>query len=604
MAKPIIETLDVNYCKLSDNTRNLAGQQFNNWLVLGYKGNQCWLCECQCEKHTKKIIRAYELTKEISKSCGCTKKVKESIYNYVGNTFKDVTIIKSVGRGRYLGRCKCGAEKLISGNDIKRGRAITCNHFKQDEYNIYIGKKFGELEVVEVNGAKAICKCSCGNTVEYYISALVQGTIKSCGCIRDRKSQLLVGKKFGYLTIEKYMGHGVYQCKCICGKTVNWTTSNITQDNIHSCGCMESYIMRVKKDALYNRKRTDMQLKYVESKENLEKVILENTNTTITLKDLASILGTSLYNTSYYIDKYDLKRYITDMTFYSYDEREVGNYIESKGIHIERHNKYILNGQELDIYIPDKRMAIEFNGSYWHSTIHKDKYYHQNKTIACAKQGIQLIHIFEHEWKNNKDSIINYLDYILDDTKTVYARKCTLHKVIDIDEEKDFLNKYHLQGYTHSEIALGLYYDNKLISLMSFGAPRFNHNYEYEIIRYCVASNYKIFGGAQKIFKYFIDNVDVQSIITYCNISKFTGNMYTRLGFTPIQPEPITQPNYVWVGTDNKVVTRYQTQKSKLIDKGYGTVDQSEDDIMYSLGYRKIYDSGNIELEWRREENA
>ena len=80
--------------------------------------------------------------------------------------------------------------------------------------------------------------------------------------------------------------------------------------------------------------------------------------------------------------------------------------------------------------------------------------------------------------------------------------------------------------------------------------------------------------------------------------------MYTRLGFTPIQPEPITQPNYVWVGTDNKVVTRYQTQKSKLIDKGYGTVDQSEDDIMYSLGYRKIYDSGNIELEWRREENA
>lgn len=206
--------------------------------------------------------------------------------------------------------------------------------------------------------------------------------------------------------------------------------------------------------------------------------------------------------------------------------------------------------------------------------------------------------------KNNKKGIINYLDNILEDNETVYARKCTLHKVIDIDEEKDFLNKYHLQGYTHSEIALGLYYDNKLISLMSFGAPRFSHNYEYEIIRYCVAGNYKIIGGAQKLFKYFTDNIDVQSIITYCNISKFTGNMYTRLGFTPIQPEPITQPNYVWVGTDNKVVTRYQTQKSKLIDKGYGTVDQSEDDIMYSLGYRKIYDSGNIKLEWRREAHA
>ena len=604
MVNPVINTLDDNYCELRSREEDLTNKQFNNWLVLGYKGNQCWLCECQCENHTKKIISAYGLENGLSKSCGRTKEERETMPNYVGNTYKDITIIKSVGRGRYLGRCKCGAEKLISGCDIKRGKAITCNHFKQDEYNSYIGKKFGELEVVKVTGAKATCKCSCGNTVEYYISGLLTGSIKSCGCIRDRKSQLLVGKKFGYLTIEKYLGHGIYQCKCVCGKIVNWRTGNITQDKAHSCGCMESYVMRTKKDALYNRKRTDIQLGYVESKENLEKIILENTNTPIDLKDLAEILGTSVYSTIYYVDKYNLRKYIKDMTFYSYDEKDIGNYIESKGIHIERHNKSVLRNQELDIYIPDKRIAIEFNGSYWHSTVHKDKYYHQNKTIDCAKHGVQLIHIFEYEWKNDKDSIINYLDNILGNSTTIYARKCTLRKITDIDEERDFLNKYHLQGYTHSEIALGLYYNDKLISLMSFDKPRFNHSYEYEIIRYCVASNYKIIGGAQKLFKYFIDNMDVQSIITYCNISKFTGNMYTRLGFTPIQPEPITQPNYVWVNADSKVIERYQTQESELIDKGYGTVEKSEDDIMYSLSYMKIYDSGNIQLEWRRKRNA
>ena len=99
--------------------------------------------------------------------------------------------------------------------------------------------------------------------------------------------------------------------------------------------------------------------------------------------------------------------------------------------------------------------------------------------------------------------------------------------------------------------------------------------------------------------KTFIKEYKPISILTYVDISKFTGNSYTRLGFKPTKEEPITEPNYVWVkeGTNN-YLTRYQTQKHKLVREGLGTSEQTEDEIMRQLGYLRIYDSGNLKMEW------
>jgi hypothetical protein len=104
------------------------------------------------------------------------------------------------------------------------------------------------------------------------------------------------------------------------------------------------------------------------------------------------------------------------------------------------------------------------------------------------------------------------------------------------------------------------------------------------------------------MFSYFLKQYNPTSIITYSDISKFTGNCYTKIGFKPIQPNPITEPNYVWVSADkNTVLSRYQTQKQRLIDEGLGTEDQTEDNIMSMLNFLKVYDSGNIRLEWIKE---
>ena len=92
-----------------------------------------------------------------------------------------------------------------------------------------------------------------------------------------------------------------------------------------------------------------------------------------------------------------------------------------------------------------------------------------------------------------------------------------------------------------------------------------------------------------------------QSIITYSDISKFTGNVYTRLKFKPIQPNPITEPNYIWVDKKTgSVLTRYKTQKHKLLEFGIGNIEQTENEIMLEQGYYKIYNSGNIKLEYKK----
>ena len=93
---------------------------------------------------------------------------------------------------------------------------------------------------------------------------------------------------------------------------------------------------------------------------------------------------------------------------------------------------------------------------------------------------------------------------------------------------------------------------------MTFGKPRFNKNYEWELIRYATAKH--IIGGAGKLLKYFERNYKPKSIITYADRRFSQGNMYYKLGFTTIN---FTEINYWWI-TDDLRLSRYQTQKHKF----------------------------------------
>lgn len=289
-----------------------------------------------------------------------------------------------------------------------------------------------------------------------------------------------------------------------------------------------------------------------------------------------------------YVSKYGLEEEILYKTSRSCYEIEIKDFLDSLNIKYSCSRRDIISPLELDIFLDDLNIAIEFNGNYWHSDLKKDTLYHSNKSSLCEEKGIRLIHIYEYEWKNYKEKILNYIKDLISPKIKIGARKCKV-KELSVREAKDFLEKYHLQGYASSSIRVGLYYNEELMEIMSFSKSRFSKNYEYEISRLASKSGYEITGGASKIFKYFEKNYKPKNIITYCDRDKFTGKVYENLGF--IKKET-TQPGYLWINSQkNLALSRYQCTRKVLEKRGFfGT----EDEVMRSLGFLKIYNSGNF----------
>ena len=271
-------------------------------------------------------------------------------------------------------------------------------------------------------------------------------------------------------------------------------------------------------------------------------------------------------------------------------EQLLADYIENLGYKIIRNDRKLISPYELDIVIPEKKLAIEFNGIYYHNEdILHNPQYHLMKTEMCEKIGYRLIHIFEHEWDFQQDLIKNKLKSILGIyNEKIYARKCIVKKV-NIKEKNEFLNKYHIQGEDKSKIKLGLYFKDELVAVMTFGKPRFNQRYNWELIRYATSKH--IIGGAGKLLSYFKKHYP-GSIITYADRRFSQGNMYQKLGFTLIDK---SSPNYWWSNGVN-TYSRYQCMKHNLknILKEKFDNSLSETENMLSVGYYQIYDCGNL----------
>ena len=324
-------------------------------------------------------------------------------------------------------------------------------------------------------------------------------------------------------------------------------------------------------------------IKYFANKETTEDFLKKNYNEKTTLIQLSKDTGVSRTVVGQYIHKYGLEDYIEYDCKVSQPEKDIVEYLTSKGItNIVQSDRDILDGKEIDIYLPDYNVGIEFNGDYWHSELKIDKKYHYDKSMLANSKGVFLYHIFSHEWADEEKRIriLNHLDNILHlNENKIYARKCMIREV-DVAEKNDFLNENHIQGKDNSTIKLGLYYNDELVSLMTFCYPRFSKKYNWELSRFCSKHNYNVIGGASKLFKYFVDNYikDGDVIVSYSDIAKTTGKIYKTLNFEFVND---AEPNYIWWKSDDDYKTRYQCQMV------------NERIIMESNGYIKIYDCGN-----------
>lgn len=291
----------------------------------------------------------------------------------------------------------------------------------------------------------------------------------------------------------------------------------------------------------------------------------------------------------------------------SYNQKDSQPNLEFKAL-LEQHNinferEYCLDKKLFDFKI--ENTLVEINPTFTHnSTFTPFKYnkpiakvYHKNKSELAQKYNFKCIHIFD--W-DDKLKIINLL---ANKQQVIAGRNCEVKEITKEDSDA-FLVANHLQGSAKATFRLGLFYKNDLISVMTFGKPRYNKNYQWELIRYC--SKAKVIGGAEKLFKTFINLQDPASVISYCDLSKFTGDTYLKLNFKLLRK---SSPSKHWYN----VRTKEHYTDALLRKQGFSRLinhcDAKDDslptnnnrDLMIGAGFVEVFDCGQATYIWQAE---
>lgn len=284
-------------------------------------------------------------------------------------------------------------------------------------------------------------------------------------------------------------------------------------------------------------------------------------------------------------------------------EQLICEFLDSLDVSYERNRRTVIRPKELDIWIPDHNLGIEFHGLYWHSES-RDSYNkrrHVEKYELAQANGIHLIQIFEDEWIENSDLIKSLIQSKLGIPQKVhYARKARIEEIA-WSQARQFLSENHLQGAGiagSSNIALTV--DGEIVALAVFGPLRKllgakSEPNKYELYRFCNPKNTFCVGGFERILKFFIDQFDPAEIISYSDNRYFTGETYQRSKF---EKASNGSPGY-WYTDGVRRYHRASFTKRKLVEAGHPS-DQSEYEIMLGLGYDRIWDCGHSKWIWRK----
>lgn len=266
-------------------------------------------------------------------------------------------------------------------------------------------------------------------------------------------------------------------------------------------------------------------------------------------------------------------------------------------------DRSILKPSEIDFLIDDKKIGIEANGIYWHSSNYKSKRYHLDKTEKCLDKGINLIHVFEDEVILKKDIVRSRILSIFGIyEKRLYARKCNI-RMVGSQDSNIFLDENHLQGRCGASVRIGLFLDDELVSLMTFSKERkslgrSHKEGSWELIRFCNKINHLVIGGASKLFNYFINNFDPTLITSFCDRRwSPSTSFYYKLGFNFSYN---TEPNY-WYYENNsyRKFHRFSFRKDVLVKEGFDP-NKTEFEIMAERKFLRVYDCGNSKWEWKK----
>jgi len=442
----------------------------------------------------------------------------------------------------------------------------------------------------------------CGTIVEQsYRNYLAQNNGKFCRTCRNKHTANRpdVKEKQSKILKEKWMNHEYREktsksLSIACTKSWTGDLGKIRRSNLSNNNPMNDFLIRKKlSESTTETKQsicdyiTSIGYEYINHKKILDKVIVEYkcNNGHIIQQRLNDLRG-----------GHRCKECFSSS---SLAEKEIAEYIKNliPDTNIIFNDRSIIKPLELDIVIPEKHIAIEYCGLYWHSYIRggKDRKYHLHKHILCDKQGYQLITIFEDEWLYKKEIVKNRLKHFLKKERGLYARKCTINE-ISSGLAKNFIELHHIQGYAQSSIRLGAFLNNILVAVMTFSTGNISKgnksiNNVWELSRFCTSCS--VVGIAGKLLAYFERNYKPIEIYSYADKRWSNGNVYNKIGFTFVKN---TDPN-MWYIPTNEIVRlhRFNFRKDRI--KHLATKEgMTEWDIMQEQGYDKIYDCGNMKF--------
>ena len=381
--------------------------------------------------------------------------------------------------------------------------------------------------------------------------------------------------------------------------------------------CMEKYGVKNPSHA--------EQSKYKISESSKKKIKFATSKNLITAKELAKLFEKDKHtiidviqllniniitfetDNHYYISKNDifkLEDYFskTEMSGTSYSEKEIVDFIKSiYSEEIIENSKKIIPPKELDIYIPQKNLAIEFNGVHWHDENHIDKNYHLMKTKMCNENNIDLIHVFEDDWLYKKEIVKSMIASRLGIyQQKIFARKCEC-RILDYKLYKELLQKFfdknHLQGFAKCDIFVGLFYNDELIQCIGFNKKGW-HDGNVELTRMVTRMNTQVIGGFSKLMNFVKKVYGFSKITSYVYRAWFNGKGYLASGFEIVKENP---PSYSYVINGRRIHKSYfrKNKIKKMYERGeikFYNDDKSEHEIMLENNIYRIYDCGTIKV--------
>lgn len=277
-------------------------------------------------------------------------------------------------------------------------------------------------------------------------------------------------------------------------------------------------------------------------------------------------------------------------------EEEVAAIFVKAGLEVERGAR-ILDGREIDIYLPGLKFGIELHGLHWHTEPKVGKTYHREKWESAEQKGIRLVQVFEDEWANKKDIVVDRLLAMVGRCDSIAARKCEVASVPPA-QARVFMERRHIQGFIQSSAHYGLYYKGELRAVASFGRARSGAmsgpvGQAWEVLRY--ASVGRVQGGFSRLLKAFTEEYRPERIVSYCDLRYGDGRLYEACGFFL---EGVTNPDYWWVPNGKVLrIPRYQTQKHKLtrhpeLEPHYGP-NKTEREVCEAAGWSRVFGVGS-----------